>query len=67
MRKTRTVKNLDSGAGYIFTNKTPLEALQAMIYTLNLKSKCNSIINKTKSGNCLYFEYKGETFSTVNN
>ena len=67
MRKTRVVKNLDNGYEYIFANKTPIEALQAMIYTLNLNAKGNCTINKTVSGKCLYFEYKGETYSTVNN
>ena len=66
IRKTRTVLNLDTGSKYVFTNKTPIEALQSMIYTLNLKSKCDSVINKTESGKCLYFDYKGETYSTIN-
>lgn len=66
MRKTREVINLDTGEKYIFVNKTPLEALKSMIYTLNLKEKCDAAINKTKSGMVLYFLHKGHTYSTIN-
>lgn len=66
MRKTRTVHNLDTGEKYVFTNKTPIEAMNAMIYTLNVKRKCDAVVNKTESGKVLYFVHNGETYSTVN-
>lgn len=64
MRKTRKVINLDNGAEYIFTNVTPIEALQSMIYAINITEKCNSIINKTETNKHLYFEHNGETYAT---
>lgn len=66
MRRTRIVYNLDTGEKYIFANKTPLEAMNAMIYTLNIREKCNAVVNKTESGKVLYFVHKGCTYSTVN-
>ena len=65
-RKTRTVTNMNTGTENIFTNKTPYEAMQAMIYFLNLSSKCEAIINKTESGKHLYFDFKGETYAVRN-
>ena len=50
---TRTVTNLDTGDRYTFTAKTAIEALQKMIYTLNISGKCDAIINKTESGKTL--------------
>ena len=63
---TRIVTNLDTGDKYIFTAKTAIEALQKMIYTLNISGKCDAIINKTESGKTLYFEHKGNTYAAVN-
>ena len=48
----------------MFTNVTPIEALQSMIYTINTKEKCNSIIHKTKTNKHLYFDHNGETYTT---
>ena len=63
---TRTVINLDTGAEYIFTAKTAYEAMQKMIYTLNISGKWDAVINKTESGKTLYIEHNGNTYSTVN-
>ena len=63
---TRTVINLDTGIEYIFTAKTAYEAMQKMIYTLNISGKCDAEINKTESGKTLYIEHKGNTYSTAN-
>lgn len=63
MRKTRKVINLNTETEYIFTNTTPVEALKNMIFTLNIKEKCNSIINKTETNKHLYFEHNGETYA----
>ena len=64
MKKTIKVINLDNGMEYIFTNVTPIEALQSMIYTINIKEECNSIIHKTKTNKHLYFDHNGETYTT---
>ena len=63
---TKTVTNIDTGVKYTFTAKTAYEAMQKMIYTLNLSGKCNAVINKTESGNTLYFDYKDNTYAILN-
>ena len=63
---TRTVINLDTGTECIFTAKTAYEAMQKMIYTLNISGKCDAVINKTENGKTLYIEHNGNAYSTVN-
>lgn len=65
-RRTRMVRNLDTDVEYVFTNKTPLEAMEAMKYTLNLSHKCDAVICTTKSGRHLYFDHLNRTYSTIN-
>lgn len=64
--RTRTILNLDTGAKYIFTAKTAYEAMQKMIYTLNISEKCNTDNKINECGNILYFIYKDNTYATVN-
>ena len=63
---TKTVTNLDTGVKYIFIAKTAYEAMQKMIYTLNISGKCDVVISKTESGNTLYFDYKDNTYAILN-
>lgn len=58
---------LDDGCEYYFSARTPYEAMQKMIYTLELKHHDPlAMINKTESGRCLYIEHDGKTYATVN-
>lgn len=61
------VKCLDDGKRYGFVVRTAYEALQKMIYTLNLNCKDdNAVINKTESGAHLWFEHSGKTYAIAN-
>lgn len=61
------VKCLDDGKRCGFVTRTAYEALQKMIYTLNLSCKDdNAVINKTESGLHLWFEHSGKTYAIAN-
>lgn len=64
----REVFCLDTGERFFYSeNKTPYEALKGMLYTLNLKyNDPKAMINKTKSGKCLFFNHNGRTYSVIN-
>lgn len=58
---------LDDGIEYWFTAKTPLEAMQKMLYTLNLSAfDRNATINKTESGMHLYIDHNDKTYAVAN-
>lgn len=63
---TYIVMNLDTGEDYYFVAETPYEAMRKMIYTLNLKSKCDATINKSRTGKHLYIEHNGHTYAVSN-
>lgn len=61
------VKNLDTGATWGFHAATPCEAMEKLLYTLNLKGKDPAAkINKTESGRVLYMDHSGNTWAVVN-
>lgn len=64
----RYVCKLGTNENYGFSeNDTPYQALNKMLYTLNIKSKDKSaVINKTESGLHLYFDHCGETYAIRN-
>lgn len=63
-----TIKNLDTGAELGFTAQTPYEAMQKLVYTLNLKKHDNmATINKTENGLYLWLKHSGETWVVRNN
>lgn len=63
----RYVMCLDTGILYGFIATTPYEAMQKMIYTLNISNeKRDIIINKTISGEHLYIEHSGKTYAIRN-
>lgn len=54
---------LDNSKVYGFSANTPYEALEKMRYTLDVVHKDErAVINKTKSGRCLYMEHSGKTY-----
>ena len=59
---------LETQTWFGFTADTPYEALNKMLYTLNLACyDKQAVIKMTKSGKCLYIEHKGKTYGVVNN
>ena len=60
----RYVTCLDDGRKYGFLDtKTPHEAMEAMLYTLNLERKDDKAeIHKTPCGMHLWFEHYGKTY-----
>lgn len=63
-----TIKNLDTRAELGFTARTAYEAMQKLVYTLNLKKHDNTTtINKTESGLHLWLGHNGETWAIRNN
>ena len=60
------VKCIEDNIEYHFMARTPLEALNKMIYCLNISGKCDAQINKTKSGLHLWFEDGGKTYCIQN-
>lgn len=63
---TKKVFCLDDGNTYLFVARTGYEAMEKMKYTLNLRNNDPAaVINKTESGNCLYMEHTGKTYSIV--
>ena len=68
MSKFYTVYDMETGAGYTFQAWTPDEAMQKMLYTLNLsKRDLDATINKTESGLHLYIEHNGNFYAVKNN
>lgn len=58
---------LEDGKRYLYVNCTPYEAMQRMLYTLNLsREDPNARINKTVSGMHLYIEHNGKTYAVRN-
>ena len=62
----REVYNLDSGASLYFSDGTPYETMQKLVYYLTAKdgNAKGLAINKTESNRFLYVVYKGETYAT---
>lgn len=55
---------LDDGRVHYFSAKTPYEALNKMVYTLNIGCKDdNATINKTESNLHLYVEHSGKMYA----
>lgn len=60
------VMNLDTGAIWGFSAKTPYEAMTKLKYSLDLKHiDPDARINKTESGRCLYMDHSGNTWSVI--
>lgn len=56
---------LDDDTRYIFVSKTPYEAMEAMLYYLNLlKKDTKAAICKTETNKHLYLEHDGRTYCT---
>lgn len=63
----KEVINLDTGEILYFDALTAYEAMQKLLYYLGLKDiSINDTINKTISGQTLYFEYDGKTWGIEN-
>ena len=66
--KFYTVRHMETGTEYTFEAWTAYEAMQKMLYTLNLsKRDPNATINKTESGLHLYLEHSGNIYAVRNN
>lgn len=66
MRGTQTVMVLGEDVEYTFTNCTPYEALEHMIYFINCSRKCNPVIQESETGRTLWFEDDGKTYAVTN-
>ena len=61
------IRCAETGVKYFFKAKTPYEAMQKMIYTLNLSNNDSSVvINKTDSGLFLWIEHGEKTYFVKN-
>lgn len=68
MKKLYEVFCLDTCDSLWFLASTPYEAMRMALYYLNITNKDKSaVINQTESGKTLWFEYKGKTYSILNN
>ena len=68
MSKFYTVFDMETGTGYTFQAWSAYEAMQKMLYTLNLSRKDpDASINKTESGLHLYLEHCGSIYAVRNN
>lgn len=57
---------LNDNVKYGYVANTPYEALKKHQYFLGLSKKVVSVVNKTDSGMCLYFEHNGKIYSILN-
>lgn len=61
------ITNLNTGAIWGFTAKTPYEAMEKLKYSLDITCKDPAAkINKTESGTCLYMDHSGNTWAVIN-
>lgn len=68
MNKSYRIHNMDTGADWTFQAWTAYEAMQKLLYSLNLSHRDDSAaINKTESGTLLYTEHNGQTWCVLNN
>ena len=68
MNKYYTVYDLENGSEYTFLAWSAYEAMQKMLYTLNLSRRDpDAVINKTESGLHLYLEHSGSIYAVRNN
>lgn len=66
MKQMFYVTCMDNQKRYGFLTTTAYEAMLSMKYYLNIVSKCNAPINKTKSGLHLWLEHNGVTYAVKN-
>lgn len=63
----RAVQNMNNGKTMYFDANTPYEAMRKLVYYLNIADGRQELpINKTVSGEHLYVDYRGETYSIRN-
>lgn len=61
---TFKVSCLDTNTDLFFSARTPYEAMQKLLYHLNLSKQDNSaVIQKTESGLHLYVEHSSRTYA----
>ncbi len=63
----RWVLCLEDGSRYGYADKTPLEAIQAHIYCMNLREKDPEAQPLLAGyGRTLYCKHRGKTYATIN-
>lgn len=61
------VYNLDTGQRWYFSAQTPLEAMNSLLYTLNLKHRDGKAkVRLAGGGRTLYVIHNGQTWSCDN-
>lgn len=66
MKRLYKVLCLDTGAEYGFVSRSAREALECMLYVLNVATEDErAVIRATNSGATLWFEHAGKTYGVV--